>query len=108
MPASAGSHQGTDGGERHDLPDTTEDRHTGSDGAKRGLRAQVTAEIAAEVERLIGAGSLDGLDFEAVETAARQVALRVAGQALAAPQRRSLRRNGSCGLWLRRRGPLRL
>lgn len=43
----------------------------------------VTAEIAAEVERLIGAGSLDGLDFEAVETAARQMALAIMGKAVA-------------------------
>ena len=83
MPASAGSHQGTDGGQRHDLPDTAEGRHTGSDGEKRGLQATITAEIAAEVEHLIGAGSLDGFDFEAVETAPRQMALRVAGQAVA-------------------------
>ena len=83
MPASSGSHQGTDRSERHHLPDTTEGRHTPSDGEKKGLQAQITAEIAAEVEHLIGEGSLDGFDFEAVETAARQMALRVAGQAVA-------------------------
>ena len=83
MPASAGSHQGADGGQRHDLPDTTAGGHTSSDGGKRGLQATITAEIAAEVEHLIGEGSLDGFDFEAVETAARQMALGVAGQAVA-------------------------
>ena len=56
---------------------------TGAPTAQKGVQTQVTAEIAVEVERLIGASSLDDLDFEAIETAARQMALRVAGQAVA-------------------------
>ncbi len=43
----------------------------------------LTAEIASEVERLIGAGPLDGIDFEAVEIEARRAALRIVGQAIA-------------------------
>ena len=58
-------------------------RPTGCAGKKGGLAATITAEIASEVERLISEGGLDGLDFEAVETAARRVALRVAGKAVA-------------------------
>ena len=43
----------------------------------------LTAEVAAEVERLTGAGPEAGLDFEAVETAARRTALQFMGQTLA-------------------------
>ena len=83
MPAAAGSHQGTDRGQRAHLPSAATTRHPGDGGPKKGLQVQVTAESAAEAERLISAGSLDGLDFEAVETAARQMALRIMGHAVA-------------------------
>ena len=83
VPATSGTHPGTDRGQRHDLPVATAARHPGAEGQKRGLQATVTAESAAEVERLIGAGPLDGIDFEAVETAARQMALRIMGRAVA-------------------------
>ena len=83
MPALSGTHPGDDGGQRRDLSVATAARHSRSEGQKKGLQIQVTAELAAEAERLIGAGSLDGLDFEAVETAARQLALAVMGKAVA-------------------------
>ncbi|MCE2426170.1 MAG: ISKra4 family transposase [Pseudomonadales bacterium] len=51
---------------------------------KGGFAETVAAELGAEVERLIGAGPADGIDFEAVETAARRLALEVVGKALAA------------------------
>ena len=56
--------------------------------AKRGrveknFAATLTAEIAAEVERLTEAGPEAGLDFEAVEIAARRTALQLMGQTLA-------------------------
>ena len=37
-----------------------------------------------EFERLIGAGTADGIDFEGVETAARRLALEVMGKTVAA------------------------
>ena len=83
MPALSAARPRDDRGQRRDLSVTTAVRHVRSDGQKRGLQAQVTAEITAEVERLIGAGPLDDIDFEAVETAARQMALRIMGQAVA-------------------------
>ncbi|MBM3985722.1 MAG: ISKra4 family transposase [Planctomycetes bacterium] len=54
----------------------------GRDGRKRGLCAALQAEVETEVERLIGAGSVDALDFEAVETALRARVLRLAARAL--------------------------
>ena len=54
----------------------------GGAGKKGAFESAVAAEIATEVERLIGAGTLAGIDFEAVEVAARGMALRVAGEAL--------------------------
>ena len=53
------------------------------DPKKGGLQAHLAAEITAEAERLIGDGILDGFDFEAIETAARQGALRMMGRAVA-------------------------
>ena len=50
---------------------------------KGGFAARVAAEAGAEVERLIGDGALDGLDFEAVETAAKRLALGIMGRAVA-------------------------
>lgn len=40
--------------------------------------------LRAEVDRLLGAGVFEGMDFEAMETAGRRVALEVMGRALAA------------------------
>ena len=54
----------------------------GPTGKKGGLETAITAEITAEAARLIGDGVLDGLDFEAVETRLRHVAMEVAAKAL--------------------------
>jgi len=51
-------------------------------GQKRGLQADFPAAIAQEIEALLGRQAVQGLDFEALETAARQQALRVAARAL--------------------------
>ena len=58
-----------------------EDRQAGQ--GRKNFAAMLTAEIAAEVEHLAGAGPEVGLDFEAVETAVRRTALQLMGQALA-------------------------
>ena len=49
-------------------------------GQKGGLKEAFGAEVAAEIEALVGAG--EGWDFEAIETAARRAALRVAARAV--------------------------
>lgn len=69
MRAASRTHPGTHRGQRRDLPPALESRSARSSpggGEKRGLYAEVAAESAAETERLIGAGSLDGLDFEEI------------------------------------------
>ncbi len=48
-------------------------------GQKGDLAAEIQATSATEVERLIGEGSFADLDFEAVETATRQMALGMRG-----------------------------
>ena len=67
------------------MPRAAGDRPGRGEGREKGGFAEtVAAEIGGEVERLIGAGTADGIDFEAVETAARRLALGVVGKALAA------------------------
>jgi hypothetical protein len=63
-------------------------RQTGGDGGglgrggqKGGLKEAFDAGIV-EIEALVGPGALDGLDFEAIETAARRRALQVAVRAV--------------------------
>ena len=56
----------------------------GPRGEKGGFAASVAAELAAEAEKLIGTGATHGIDFEALETAARRVALDIMDKALAA------------------------
>jgi len=51
-------------------------------GQKGGLATAFERELAAEIEALLGPGALEGLDFEAIETAARRRALRVAARAV--------------------------
>jgi Uncharacterised protein family (UPF0236) len=51
-------------------------------GRKRGLQAAFTAEIVAEIEALIGTGQGEPWDLEAIESAARREALRVAARAI--------------------------
>ena len=40
------------------------------------------SQIAEEIERLIGKGAAEGLDFEAIETAARREAMKIAARAV--------------------------
>ena len=49
---------------------------------KRGLQANLQNEIVQEIETLLGRQAVQGLDFEALETAARRQALRLAARAL--------------------------
>jgi len=51
-------------------------------GQKGGFTAAFTADVVAEIEALVGPGAIDGLDFEAIETAARRRALAVAARAV--------------------------
>ncbi len=51
-------------------------------GPKGGLKKAFDAEVVAEIEALVGPGAADGLDFEAIETAARRRALAVAARAV--------------------------
>lgn len=51
-------------------------------GRKRGLQEAFAAEVVAEVETLIGEGAAGGIDFEALETAAKQAALKLAARAI--------------------------
>ena len=68
----------------------------GHAGKKGGLDAAHAEEVEAEVERLIGAGVVD--DFQAIETEARRVALRIMGQAVA--HRLNADRSDDRGPWL--------
>jgi hypothetical protein len=51
-------------------------------GEKRGLQTSFQEEIAAEVGKLIGRPARGGIDFQALEDAAKQCALRLAATAL--------------------------
>jgi hypothetical protein len=51
-------------------------------GQKGGFTEAVQAEIDAEVDALIGPGTAEGLDLEAIETAVRRQAMRVAARAV--------------------------
>ena len=51
-------------------------------GQKRGRQADFQAAIVQEIEALLGRPAVQGLDFEALETAARQRPLQVAARAL--------------------------
>ena len=83
-PAAAGP--GADRDQRPVLGDTLDGWTAGTRGGreKGGFAETVAAEVGGEVERLIGAGAADGIDFEAVGTAARRLALEVVGKAVAA------------------------
>ena len=54
-------------------------------GQKWGFAAAFEAEIVAEIEALVGDGAADGWDLEAIETAVRHRALRVAARAVERP-----------------------
>ena len=49
---------------------------------KRGLSAHLANEVSQEIEALIGPTAVDDLDFEAIETAARATALKLAARAV--------------------------
>ena len=49
---------------------------------KRGLQEAFSSEIVAEIEALVGAGTAQELDFEAIETAVRRRAMRLAARAI--------------------------
>ena len=51
-------------------------------GPKKGLQTELQGDIVQEIEALLGRQSIRDLDFEAVETAARRQALRLAARAL--------------------------
>ncbi|MBI4841887.1 MAG: ISKra4 family transposase [candidate division NC10 bacterium] len=51
-------------------------------GQKGGFKEAFEAEVVAEIEALVGPGAVDGLDFEAIETAARRRALAIAARAV--------------------------
>jgi hypothetical protein len=51
-------------------------------GQKGGFTDAFTAEVVAEIEAFVGPGAIDGLDFEAIETAARRRALALAARAV--------------------------
>jgi len=49
---------------------------------KGGFKEAFEAEVTQEIEALVGQGAAQGLDFEAIETAARRQALQVAARAV--------------------------
>ena len=51
-------------------------------GQKRGLQTNLENDIVQEIETLLGRQAIEGLDFEALEMAARRQALRLAARAL--------------------------
>jgi hypothetical protein len=51
-------------------------------GGKKGLQTEIQTDIIQEIEALVGRQSIQDLDFEAVEMAARRQALRLAASAL--------------------------
>lgn len=51
-------------------------------GPKRGLQAALSAEVLAEVEQFLGKQAIAVLDLEALESAVRREALRIAGKAI--------------------------
>jgi hypothetical protein len=52
-------------------------------GEKGGFKEAFAAEIVEEIEALVGPGAVDGLDFEAIEIAARRETLALAARAIA-------------------------
>ena len=51
---------------------------------KNGMEQAIDQALWTEADRLLGEGVFEGMDFEAIETAGRRVALEVMGRALAA------------------------
>ena len=57
------------------MPDSTVGPARGWSREKRGFEEEFAAEVDAEIEALVGPGASDGLDFDAIEQAARRQAL---------------------------------
>jgi hypothetical protein len=70
--------------------------HRGGGGQKGGLKEALEAEVSAEIEALVGPGAVDDWDFEAIETATRRRAMRVAARAV--EQRFNAERSDYVGL----------
>ena len=51
-------------------------------GQKKGFKTAFEAEIVTEIEALVGTGAVEEWDFEAIETAVRRKAMRVAARAV--------------------------
>ena len=51
-------------------------------GQKKGFKTAFEVETVAEIEALLGTGAVDEWDFEAIETAVRRKAMRVAARAV--------------------------
>ncbi len=49
-------------------------------GQKKGFKTAFEVETVTEIEALLGTGVVDEWDFEAIETAARRMAMRVAAR----------------------------
>ncbi len=49
-------------------------------GQKKGFKTAFEVETVTEIEALVGTGVVDELDFEAIEMAARRMAMRVAAR----------------------------
>ena len=75
--------QGADRGQRPNLRCATACAPPERVEKKESLAPLISAQIDSEVERLIGVGALEAIDFEAVETAAKRTALQLMGQAIA-------------------------
>jgi len=74
---------------------------------KKGLQAEIQNDIVTEIEALLGRGAMDDPDFEALETALRRQALRLAARSL--EQRMNAEYIRSCRAstvppWLRKPG----
>ena len=84
VPAPAATDGRADRGQRRVVPRAAVGgSRRGPGGEKGGFAARVAAELAAEAQKLIGVGAAHGIDFQAIETEARRVALQLMGQAVA-------------------------
>src|SRR5664279_2005086 len=63
-------------------PTGADPRNPGGRDGKKGLQTELQTDIIQEIEALLGRQSIQDLDFEAVEIAARRQALRLAARAL--------------------------
>ena len=82
MPAAARPDSGSDRRQRENLRRP----HFGLQGRRAlkntSLAEHLAVEVAVEIDSLLGRGSSDGIDLEAIETAARRQALGLAARAI--------------------------